>query len=334
MPARPTTRPRRGFTLIELLVVIAIIAVLVGLLLPAVQKVREAAARAKCQNNLKQLGIALSNHHDTYNEFPAARPVRSQSDNAVRSATNTYWFSTTPSSYPSTEASVGGWAVRLLPFLEEQNRQDLIKGKTTAGDLATAVGQLRSQPVRLLQCPSDPRNNTPVNLPNTTFTSNYIGVTGNDEWNEPLSSGSGTGVGSNARNGVFAVNSFKQTVGKRPVRFGSITDGASNTVAVGERPVHLEQEWGWWYATDFDVLLAHPSNDDDYGAACPRPAFFAPDTLGSPCSFTHFWSTHTGGGNWLLADGSVRFLSYTAANPTLVRMASRDGGEVFDASGL
>ncbi|MBA4063318.1 MAG: hypothetical protein C0501_06320 [Isosphaera sp.] len=332
MPVRRPNPHRPGFTLIELLVVVAIIAVLIGLLLPAVQKVREAAARAKCQNNLKQIGVALHNHHDAVGEFPAPRPVRHQSDNAVRSATNTFWQSATPAAFPSTERSVGGWTVRLLPYLEQEARQGLIKGHTAAGPLTTGVGQMRQQPVTVLQCPSDPRANTPytggVSGGNTVFLANYVGVTGNDEWTEA------GGIGSNARNGVFAVHTYNQTTVRRPVKVGSVTDGTSNTVAVGERPVHLEEGWGWWYATDFDTLLAHPSNDDYYGAGCPRPAFFAPDQVGSPCSFTHFWSTHTGGGNWLLADGSVRFLSYAAANPTLVRMASMNAGEVVDGAGF
>ncbi|MGL4550706.1 MAG: DUF1559 domain-containing protein [Gemmataceae bacterium] len=324
MSIRPRVRP--AFTLIELLVVIAIIAILIGLLLPAVQKVREAAARMQCSNNLKQIGIALHSYHDTLNEFPTARPIRS-GDGSVAGAGNA--TNTGGSPYPTNANSFGSWQVRILPYLEQDALQRLVIGKTNSTDYAAGRTAIRSVPMVGYQCPSDPNGNRPVTSgTDSIFLSGYMGVTGNDDWNEA------GGWGSNARNGMFAVHSWQRSAVKRSVRMADMTDGTSNTVAVGERPVHSASQWGWLYATDFDTLMAVPSNDDVYGRAtdgasppCPRPSAYRPDTVNGRCAHTHYWSAHTGGANWALGDGSVRFIAYTAAD-IVVQMASANGGEV------
>jgi prepilin-type N-terminal cleavage/methylation domain-containing protein/prepilin-type processing-associated H-X9-DG protein len=334
--SHPSVRRRpAGFTLIELLVVIAIIAILIGLLLPAVQKVREAAARAKCMNNLKQIGLACHNYHDANNEFPLARPYRA-SDRCVGNAGNArhHQSSTNPvdctgTPYPTTAEGFGSWQVRLLPYIEQDNIQRLLPGKTNLTDYTAAQNAMRGIPVATYQCPSDPNSGQPFTSGSLTiYPSNYLGVTGNDDWEEA------GGWGSNARNGLFAVYTWRRSKGKRPVRMGSITDGTSNSVAVGERPVHPVLQWGWLYAIDFDTTLAVPSNDDAWGLSadggtpeCPRPSHYRTDTAGGRCAHTHYWSAHSGGANWALADGSVRFISYGGAD-TVVQMASVNGGEV------
>src|SRR5437660_4147749 len=123
---------RLAFTLIELLVVIAIIAILIGLLVPAVQKVREAAARANCQNSLKQLGLACHSFHDTYKRFPIA---------VDRGNLSTQWL---------------GWIAQILPYFEQGNLYKLVTGD------ATTFAQGRMQPIPMLICPSDPRGMEPI----------------------------------------------------------------------------------------------------------------------------------------------------------------------------
>jgi prepilin-type processing-associated H-X9-DG protein len=309
-------------------VVIAIIAVLIGLLLPAVQKVREAANRIKCTNNLKQIALACHNFHSTFGEFPYARPIRSQ-DGSVAGAGNA--VNSGSAAYPTNENSFGSWQVRILPFIEQDAIQKIILGKTNIDDYWQAHIDIRTHAVLTFQCPSDPNSNQPfLDGTDPVYLSNYLGVTGNDDWYQD------GGWGSNARNGVFAVYSWERSSTKTPVRISSITDGTSNSVAVGERPVNPTGQWGWLYATDYDTLMAVPSNDDYYGQPtdgqppdCPRPSAFRNDIVDGRCSHSHYWSLHPGGANWALADGSVRFISYTAAD-IVAQMASINGGEVVE----
>jgi prepilin-type N-terminal cleavage/methylation domain-containing protein/prepilin-type processing-associated H-X9-DG protein len=341
MTRRPSARTRGGFTLIELLVVIAIIAILIGLLLPAVQKVREAAARTRCTNNLKQMGLAIHNYHDAFREFPYARPVQTGGSVAgAGNATNTTNVAGSPI-YPTNAGSYGSWQVRILPYIEQDAIQKLVVGMPDSASYSAGRVAMRKNPLSTFQCPSDPNSKASATSGSEpVFLSGYMAVTGNDDWNEA------GGWGSNARNGVFAVYSYLRSgptnpalPGKMAVKMAGISDGTSNTVAIGERPVHTTTTGpgaGWLYGTDFETMMAVPSNDDVYVVAtdgasppCPRPSAYRDDIVNGRCAHTHFWSTHPGGGNWAFADGSVRSITYSAAD-VVVQMASINGGEVVN----
>ncbi len=346
-------RLRIGFTLIELLVVIAIIAILIGLLLPAVQKVREAAARLQCSNNLKQIGLALHNHHDVRKAFP---PGGMQTGvNGTACYTN--------------------WAIEILPFLEQDNLfkqySQLQLNTSKANNL---VGQQR---VPTYECPSDPsvglledpasgpgssqrwmhgsyransgRANdiTPVfggNPPYRGFWDTYEpyfwpGGVLNKAYRGPLH---GTAT---AYNGIatqtYVEPSTKQPISQMggPERISNISDGLSNTIMAGE---YIETTpntddgsgenrgtfWAYTYAsynqssfstltgtytTSYNACFELYRNQRYTDQACKR-------SWGSP---------HAGGGlNILLCDGSVRFMSYSANINVIVGMATIAGGEV------
>ena len=209
--ATPTSRRHPGFTLIELLVVIAIIAVLIGLLLPAVQKVREAAARTKCQNNLKQIGLAMHNYHSAHGHFPpgyTSGPVSLPAGAAAEADTGPGW----------------GWGTYLLPYLEQDNLHRTIDLKQ--GIEAPVNAAARVQVLAVFRCPSDSPvpsgevfdvegDNTPV-VARVAF-SNYAAMFGRGEASETPAAG----------DGVFYRNSR--------IRVESISDGTSQTLAAGER---------------------------------------------------------------------------------------------------
>jgi prepilin-type N-terminal cleavage/methylation domain-containing protein len=297
-------RPRRGFTLVELLVVIAIIGILVAMLLPAVQSARETARRIQCTNNLKQIGLALHNHHDTYKALPAARGTLLQQI-----------YPTNPALWAAGPTTYRGWQCEILPFLEQASLKDAL----FAGWSAPFFNNY-NKPINSYTCPSDGRTRTGPKAGNGAVTS-YLGVTG---WN----SGGTAQVNFSQQfygpsDGIFNVNLIKLGV-----RFGEVVDGLSNTLAVGERPPDKPLYWGWWSGSDYDTLLS-VSQFYSLTSGCTLPGIFrAPKTnpLDPDRESCHFWSMHPGGGNWLLSDGSVRFGSYNGA-PVTFQLATRSGGE-------
>ncbi len=301
-----TDRP--AFTLIELLVVIAIIAVLIALLVPAVQKVREAAARADCQNNLKQIGLALHNYHDTFTRFPPA-----VGPNA-----------------PLPKYGEDSWLRHILPYIEQAHQ-------VTTAELV------------MVTCPSDPRGidgyydptvsvPAPLNTPHGLTA--YLAVEGYDAM-------SGKGLYP-VSEGIMYKDSRTKLI--------HITDGASNTLLVAERPpfptqpaIGMAGAMGWWdsnWEGDVSIGMKNTVNiaaPYEMGP-CPSPDYFRPEPKNTViatgtyyptlyCEANHAWSFHSGGANMLLADGSVRFVSYTGSM-ILVPMSTRAGDEFVDMGGL
>jgi prepilin-type N-terminal cleavage/methylation domain-containing protein/prepilin-type processing-associated H-X9-DG protein len=279
--------PRKGFTLIELLVVIAIIAILIGLLLPAVQKVRDSAARTQCENNLKQIALGLHNYHDAYGVFPQPRGV-------ITSFTSNY-----------------GWLCKLLPYIEQDNLYQAVN-TNFFGAITTNLPTF--------ECPADARSGKDGTGATTSGTHSsgltwYIGVTGDY--------GAGDVSYTPSNSGIMQPN----TPG---IRLTDVTDGASSTLMVGERPPSADLSFGWWGYSDYDNLLATQNYINIY-PNCPTPGVYRPGNVTNNCDSNHFWSLHTGGGNWAFGDGSVHFLPYSAAAVTLP-LATRGGGEVVDTT--
>ncbi len=310
---------RSAFTLIELLVVIAIIAILIGLLLPAVQKVREAAGRAKCQNNLKQLGLGVHNFHDALGRFPYSG---SETNNAGCCLTNSipYW----------------SWMARTLPYLEQQN----LYNQGGIGQNAPLLSWDGSKwvPNAILQvqvktflCPADkaesgPRTGTANISPSSTLVgqTNYKGVAGSNwAWgNYPNNVGSPYFTnGLDKGNGIF----YRSDV-QRKLTLLHITDGTSNTFMIGEDIPDMNIHCAWPYSNTTTGTCAIPPNLGPPPLTAPAGVNV---TAGNWPNVYSFRSKHPTGLQFCMADGSVRFVSQSISLATYRAAASIDGGETL-----
>ncbi len=268
----------RGFTLIELLVVIAIIAILIALLLPAVQQAREAARRSTCKNNLKQLGLAMHNYHETYKMFP---PDNTFTRGKIGTSSIEAW----------------GWGTYLLPFLDQAPlfKNMGVSSRTLDKMLGTSAKTYAQTSLPVFLCPSD--DSQVLNLKrafNNNFhvaTSNYVANHG-CRWSQP-----------DQRNrdpmGIFNVT-------PNPIRLRDITDGPSNTIAIGERAYNPCKAAVW-------VGTRNYNGNGDIGnrhhlavVQGSNTRINSPNAGGCRESFN---SKHVGGAQFLFCDGRVQFLS-------------------------
>jgi prepilin-type N-terminal cleavage/methylation domain-containing protein/prepilin-type processing-associated H-X9-DG protein len=339
-------RPR-GFTLIELLVVIAIIAILIGLLLPAVQKVRESASRMKCGNNLKQIGLACHSYHDAYQKLPPAK---------INSGSST---STTSNFYPNQPYAVynhTGFTL-LLPYIEQGNLYSQYNFNLPAsnscwevaatflanyptGCTGTINATVVATPIPTYTCPSD---TNPAPTDTTLFPSTAVGM-----YYGPYAS---TGAHSNYLFSCGNVDDYTTTT-YQPTTAGAgmfgingacsltnVQDGLSNTIMVGESKQlgapncpQCGPRWGSGthtavtgiaIASDVWNAINYPSCSDAALGGCGS-------ATGAQLQEQYAWvfgSWHTGGANFVFGDGSVHFLQNSLPVATLAALATVSGGE-------
>lgn len=310
-----SVRQKRGFTLIELLVVIAIIGVLVALLLPAVQQAREAARRTQCRNNLKQIGLAFHNYHDTYNTFPPGM------------------VSKIPNNITSSEAGCWAWGTSILPMIDQAALYNQLNSGSMTPDAvaATVAGKTALQtPLSVFRCPTDSgpqlntydstqggnENTTPADAysrfitDGTTkvpiATSNYVAVASAGESTTPaiFPSQYGPPLGIAFQNSKIGIRDIPDgttntfCVGERAWRFKDLTCGAATIYAVSASPLANINQLSSWNIKSAFVNVSGLTYDGPNWATNNRA--HAARAFNSP---------HTGGLFFLFCDGSVQFIS-------------------------
>ena len=294
---------RRAFTLIELLVVIAIIGILIALLLPAVQKIRAAAARLQCQNNLKQIGLALQNYHDRNNGFPPG------------------YFDTSP--WPNDDAGPGwGWAAFILDDLEQGNLRRQINFTQPVGGNLPANVVARVTYLSIFACPADKRLETFLLTDGGGHSwqlaqGSYVACNGND------------GVDDNStpeHKGAFIR-------GTRGFRIADFTDGLSTTFFVGERSTTMSLST--WAGVIPGGQVPSVRSPGDYSGPSALVLGHCGPHLPNDAIVTDadaMSSGHTGGVNFLFGDGSVHIIGNTINQTVYDALATRAGNEVVDGS--
>jgi len=310
---RASLRSRGAFTLIELLVVIAIIAILIGLLLPAIQKVREAAARAQCQNNFKQMAVGIHNYHDSLGAFPVGG-VTDGNCCGTLSGTN--------------------WAIEILPYIEQQNLYRLYNQTLKNEDAAQTA--FRQTFVKTYNCPTDTnagKLQQPASGPGSggnwmgssyrAMSGRGYGPNGESWWFDDA--GSGQNLPQQQRGMIHSTSKLYNLSAEK---FASVSDGTSNTVMLGEYATRT--------TTRRTSFWAYTYTSFNQSSAVAQSRTFLPDYDkcvaqgdSNPCK-RGWGSFHGNGMNVAMGDGSVRFIRQTINMNLWVSYATVAGGEVIN----
>jgi prepilin-type processing-associated H-X9-DG protein len=321
----PKISPRRAaFTLVELLVVVGVIAVLIGLLVPGIQKIREAATRRQCANNLRQLGLAAQNYYSAFGHYPQAGNAGGKDAGPGKNGNGNL------TDHPVGKYPLRGWAVHLLPYLEQSNLLAAQEAANKQSDTPEGMDLIRAAPLTVMQCPARPvRTITKLGDPvgPVMYMGDYAAVVTNwvlssDQANLGIIAGAGRG------DEKFPV-----------VAYASITDGSSNTILFSEKyipTIYYTLAWGNEISPGIYPWWDLPGWSSSYGYSSMRASMTGPhpdsDLLylkqfpsNSP---NIFGSAHSGGINAVMGDGSVQITHYNIEKWVMQALGNRQDGVV------
>ncbi|MCX7424671.1 MAG: DUF1559 domain-containing protein [Planctomycetia bacterium] len=322
-------RPLHGFTLVELLVVIAIIGILIALLLPAVQAAREAARRAQCANNLKQLGLGAVMHEEAHRFYPSG-------------GWGYYWIGDPDRGYGKSQP--GGWIYSILPYIEQTDLHELGAGLPTAQKQEAAKTVVMT-PLTVVTCPS--RRSAKAYPIWAGALKNCPGVTLSAKTDYAINCGSyqgfetaGPGSEAEVDNGTYTwtvanLNGISYQISE--VRVADIKDGTTNTILIGEKYLEPDQYTTGATGGDNECMYGGP-NVDNYRATQYAPGSSIDlrplqDRAGLVMPWS-FGSAHASGAHFSFCDGSVRSISYEVDPGVFMLLGSRNDGQPIDFNTL